>query len=181
MKMMKPFLLPPLPSSALSFQEPCGSSPQWCKVKIVQSVRLFEWPQNLSIGLCCVRRDIVLLGDSRVSRRSPLGQTSRLTRTWTCSKKRMFPHFEDLEISTVSLSEPFFSSLKKKKKPQQNRWSWWREYGLRGKFGSKFSQFIFPCNETWLKRAWVLKGLFVPLVCALIITSLSQLLAPIGN
>lgn len=115
MKMMKPFLLPPLPSSALSFQEPCGSSPQWCKVKIVQSVRLFEWPQNLSIGLCCVRRDIVLLGDSRVSRRSPLGQTSRLTRTWTCSKKRMFPHFEDLEISIVSLSEPFFSSLKKKK------------------------------------------------------------------
>lgn len=119
MTMMKPSLLPPLPSSALSFQEPRGSSPQWCKVKMVQSVRLFEWPQNLSIGLCCVRRDIVLLGDSRVSRRSPLGQPSRLTRTWTCSKKPMFPHFEDPEICTVSLSETFFSSLKKKTNKQK--------------------------------------------------------------
>ena len=112
-KMMDNVILPLLPSSAFSVHEPCGSSPQWCKVKITQSVRLVEWPRILSKSLYCVRRENVLLGDSRVSSRSPLGQTSRLTRTWTCSKKRMFPHSGDFETCTVSSAVSFIWSLKK--------------------------------------------------------------------
>ena len=124
--MMKPFLLPPLPSSALSFQEPRGSSPQWCKVKMVQSVRLFEWPQNLSIGLCCVKRDIILLGDSRVSRRSPLGQPSRLTRTWTCSKKTNVSAalWRPWDMYCISFRD-FLFIAEKKNKQTKNRWSKW--------------------------------------------------------